>query len=55
MIGAGPHERAATPSKPALHTAEIGATVTALRAIVEHRDELVKTRTQTTLSDWVES
>ncbi|MCX5042693.1 transposase [Aldersonia sp. NBC_00410] len=31
----------------ALSTAHIDATVTALRAVVEHRDDLVKTRTQT--------
>jgi transposase len=31
----------------ALRTAEIDAATTALRAIVEHRDDLVKTRTQT--------
>ncbi|GAF46551.1 IS110 family transposase [Rhodococcus wratislaviensis] len=30
-----------------LTTARMDATVTALRAIVEHRDDLVKTRTQT--------
>ncbi|MFD6060203.1 IS110 family transposase [Rhodococcus wratislaviensis] len=30
-----------------LTTARMGATTTALRAIVEHRDDLVKTRTQT--------
>ena len=30
-----------------LNNAEIDATTTALRAIVEHRDDLVKTRTQT--------
>lgn len=31
----------------ALNTAEINAATTALRAVVEHRDDLVKTRTQT--------
>ncbi|MCW2526477.1 MAG: putative transposase [Pseudonocardiales bacterium] len=34
-------------SAPALNSAADDATVTALRAIVEHRDDLVKTRTQT--------
>jgi transposase len=34
-------------TSPALRTAEIDAATTALRAIVEHRDDLVKTRTQT--------
>ncbi len=34
-------------TSPALGTAEIDAATTALRAIVEHRDDLVKTRTQT--------
>ena len=34
-------------TSPALRTAEIDAAITALRAIVEHRDDLVKTRTQT--------
>lgn len=32
---------------PRLQSAHIDATITALRAIVEHRDDLVKTRTQT--------
>src|SRR4051794_21642220 len=31
-----------------LNTAEIDSATTALRALVEHRDDLVKTRTQTT-------
>jgi hypothetical protein len=30
-----------------LRTAEVDAATTALRAVVEHRDDLVKTRTQT--------
>jgi len=30
-----------------LNTVEIDAAITALRAVVEHRDDLVKTRTQT--------
>ena len=34
-------------TSPALRTAEINAATTALRAVVEHRDDLVKTRTQT--------
>ncbi len=34
-------------TSPALRTAEIDAATAALRAIVEHRDDLVKTRTQT--------
>jgi transposase len=34
-------------SARALNTASVDATVTALRAVVEHRDDLVKTRTQT--------
>lgn len=34
-------------SAPRLHSAAVEGTVTALRAIVEHRDDLVKTRTQT--------
>ena len=34
-------------TSPALGTAEIDAATTALRAVVEHRDDLVKTRTQT--------
>ena len=32
---------------PTLNTAETDAETTALRAIVDHRDDLVKTRTQT--------
>jgi transposase len=31
-----------------LHTVEINEAVIALRALVEHRDDLIKTRTQTT-------
>ena len=34
-------------TSPALSTAQIDAATTALRAVVEHRDDLVKTRTQT--------
>jgi hypothetical protein len=34
-------------ASPALGTAKIDAATTALRAVVEHRDDLVKTRTQT--------
>jgi transposase len=34
-------------TSPALGTARIDAATTALRAVVEHRDDLVKTRTQT--------
>lgn len=34
-------------SAPALSSAAVEATITALRAVVEHRDDLVKTRTQT--------
>ena len=34
-------------TSPALGTAQIDAATTALRAVVEHRDDLVKTRTQT--------
>jgi transposase len=34
-------------SSPTLNTAETGAQTTAFRAIVDHRDDLVKTRTQT--------
>ena len=34
-------------SAPRLNSAAVEGTVTALRAIVEHRDDLVKTRTQT--------
>jgi transposase len=34
-------------TSPALGTVEIDAATTALRAVVEHRDDLVKTRTQT--------
>jgi transposase len=34
-------------TSPALGTAKIDAATTALRAVVEHRDDLVKTRTQT--------
>jgi transposase len=37
----------AAPTSPAPRTAEIDAATAALRAIVEHRDDLVKTRTQT--------
>jgi transposase len=34
-------------TSPTLHTAQTDAETTALRAIVDHRDDLVKTRTQT--------
>ena len=34
-------------TSPMLNTAETDAETTALRAIVDHRDDLVKTRTQT--------
>ncbi|MBS4728318.1 hypothetical protein MSM1_08160 [Mycobacterium sp. SM1] len=46
-------ERTHTPLQPAwptsarLNTAEINAATRVLRALVEHRDDLVKTRTQT--------
>ena len=39
--------RIAARSAPRLNSAAVDGAVTALRAIVEHRDDLVKTRTQT--------
>ena len=37
----------AAPTATRLNTASVDAAITALRAVVEHRDDLVKTRTQT--------